>query len=240
MAECAVQNSRPVGQAVRAEDRDGRQQGGTARGPAERQGLRTHVRSSPFGGRIRHLPRRQTPESLFFNLYRGARRLYHDAGTVPQQTGRSLFQPHTSVPQNRREKHLQTGDAGTRHLTAGISACLSIQTIRHHETENFTALRPAIAHTRRFRGKRRRGGGHPAHRRHVYPERKRGNLPRLRHQPAGCRVYVPGRQGVQGRRPVRVHARRPVYDKGRADFRRQQHLALRRGILHPGQPDIPG
>lgn len=31
-----------------------------------------------------------------------------------------------------------------------------------------------------------------------------------------------------------------LYDKGRADFRGQQHLALRRGILHPGQPDIPG
>ena len=75
---------------------------------------------------------------------------------------------------------------------------------------------------------------------YIYRRRERDDLPRIRHQPAGCGIYVQKRQNLQRRRQVHPVARRPVYDQRRQNFRGQQHLALRCRILHRRRADIPG
>ena len=75
---------------------------------------------------------------------------------------------------------------------------------------------------------------------YIYRRRERDDLPRIRHQPAGCGIYVQKRQNLQRRRQVHPVARRPVYDQRRKNFRGQQHLALRCRILHRRRADIPG
>ena len=47
---------------------------------------------------------------------------------------------------------------------------------------------------------------------YIYRRRERDDLPRIRHQPAGCGIYVQKRQNLQRRRQVHPVARRPVYD----------------------------
>ena len=59
----------------------------------------------------------------------------------------------------------------------------------------------------------------------IYRRRERDDLPRIRHQPAGCGIYVQKRQNLQRRRQVHPVAR---------------HLALRCRILHRRRADIPG
>lgn len=54
---------------------------------------------------------------------------------------------------------------------------------------------------------------------YIYRRRERDDLPRIRHQPAGCGIYVQKRQNLQRRRQVHPVARRPVYDQRRKNFR---------------------